>query len=1013
MRYALRLFLLIGMTASLSAAEDDYWQQFVHYKMNVNLNPETHILTGTSSILYQNNSPDTLKMFYMHLYPNGFRSPQSLRAKEAKAFYMALNTDTSAVGWIDITQFRILPAEGMANTATPMTAFEIDDTILKSTLPEPLPPGGKMRIELEFVMKVRKFSGRAGYRDNQYDFAQWYPKVCVYDENGWNNVPFHLQGEFYGEFGTFDVTMDVPFDYIVGSTGVVTDGDPGWQLVQVDTSMADSTWQKHAKEMQEKIKALAEKTPRRTVTFHAENVHDFAWITCPDLLYERGEWDGTPIHVLYRSNVKSRWTKKVTERGNRALAWLSEKFGRYPYPQLTITHGLLGGGMEYPMLVMNASESEGLILHEVGHIYFYGILGNNETKEAWLDEGFTSFQTAWYMENRYGEWGYDRETSMENANWLQKKRPQITNREGNRDFAMQYMGSGHNEPISKWSQDFKDGLGYGVNAYTKGSIFYEMLRYIVGDETFDKIVHEHFARWKFKHVNEARFKAVCEEVSGMDLGWFFDEWLHGTPTVDYKLGSVSKTSQADGTYETKVEIKLNDDGIMPVEVEITLPDGSTETKRWDGREQQGVVVFKTSQQPKKVVLDPHNAIMDHNLMGQGMTKLEFYPEYPRMFYNPPDAYVVTWKPNFWYNDVDGLRSGIRFNGNYRNDRNLSLQAWFGAESKKLDGTLRYSPKGGFQQGWNYTLYGGRMEGRTFGSLMLNFTKSKHLFQGPQHNFAFGYTFTRLDDADYALTEYDVNSATRAVQNWSPGDVSYVGAQYQVNPRGIKWRSNLQLNARHGNESLGGDYEFTKIDGEVKLWWPSNKLGVYLRGYAGAFVGNKDNLPIQHAFSAFSTDYHDQFFNSRLSRTRGAFFTEAHYHKPGGGNLRGFYDRPELLGDALIAGNVELRKTVKLPVLDKLFIRRFLGSSEIVAFGDFGSLSMNDANDTNETLADAGIGLYFQKNLPDKWYTFITGTFWRLRLDFPLWVNKPYENIETGEKDKNVKFRYVLSFERAL
>ena len=238
MRSVMNLLLLVGMVTSLSAAEG-YWQQFVHYKMNVSLDPETHLLTGTSEILYQNNSPDTIRSFYMHLYPNGYRSPQSLRAREGKEFYMVLNTDTSATGWIDIKQFRILPADGSTDSNTPMTAFEVDDTILKTTLPEPLPPGGKIRIELEFVLKVRKFSGRAGRRGNQYDFAQWYPKVCVYDENGWNNIPFHLQGEFYGEFGTFDVTIDVPFDYIVGSTGFVTDGYPGWELVQVDTSMAD------------------------------------------------------------------------------------------------------------------------------------------------------------------------------------------------------------------------------------------------------------------------------------------------------------------------------------------------------------------------------------------------------------------------------------------------------------------------------------------------------------------------------------------------------------------------------------------------------------------------------------------------------------------------------------------------------------------------------------------------------------------------------------------------------
>lgn len=1009
-----KLLLYFWMICLIPAAAfpgaDDYWQQFVHYTMDVTLEPETHMLTGTSSILYRNTSPDTLDKIYMHLYPNGYRNPQSLRAREARRFYQAVNTDPEAAGWIEITEFRILPVSERGGPEKPMSAFHVDDTILEAALPQPLPPGEEVRIELAFKSKVRRHQGRAGYRGKQYDFAQWYPKMCVYDENGWNNVPFHMLGEFYGEFGTFDVTINVPFAYIVAATGSVTAGDPGWSLVEVDTSMQGEAWQEHFRAMKDTVKALGQKTPTRTVTFHAENVHDFAWVACPDFLYERGEWDGIPIHVVYRSWAKDRWSKKVTERGRRALEWLSSKFGRYPYPQLTIAHGLLGGGMEYPMLVMNASESEGLILHEVGHIYFYGILGNNEQKEAFLDEGFTSFQTRWYMETRYGKWGYNREARLKDASWLERHRPELTSRQSNRNWALMYMNSGHNEPISKWAYQYNDGLGYTVNAYTKGAIFYEMLRYVVGPEKFEKICREYFSRWKFKHVNESRFKAVCEEVSGMELDWFFDEWLHGTPTVDYTLGRVKKQKQSDGSYRTEVEVVRKGDGIMPVEVAVTLPDGSTQIQRWDGKGEKGVLVFATPAKPQKVALDPNDEIMDTQRLGHGTMRLEVYPAYPRTNYSPPDAYVITYKHAGWYDDVSGIRPGLRLRGAYRNSRYLNIGLYYGTRSRTVDGYVRYIPNPTFGDGISYSLYAGRQEGRIFGDAHINFSRSKFLFQPPRHQLSLGFWFSKLDEPRFAFTQYDLGDEIVTLPNWAPGKVSMVYATFFVNPRGIKWRSEIRMGLRAGNEGLGGDYNFHRITGEVKFWLPGRRVSVHARAYAGAFFGDKNKLPIQHLFPANGADGFRQFQAGPLTRSRGAFPAEAHYHVPGGGNLRGYFERPDLVGDAVMAANLEIRKPLRFRALDKIFITKLLGRPEIVLFADAGSLSL--LSETRATLADAGIGLFFQKRLPDAWYTFFTGSDYQIRIDFPIWVHQP-DTVSTFSTGQDAfDFRYVLSFERA-
>jgi hypothetical protein len=1003
------------MTTSLPGYEgqaprsgpDDYWQQFVHYRMEVSLDPATKILTGASSILYRNNSPDTLDKIYMYLYPNAFRNNETIRAKEAAEFYVRNLPNDEAAGWIDIKEFRIL-AKGESEKSE-VSAFKVTDSILEATLPESLAPGEEIQIELSFIEKVRLFQDRAGYRGNQFDFAQWYPKLCVYDEEGWHAEPLHFLGEFYGEFGTFDVTIDVPFNYIVGATGMVTEGDPGWSSVEVDTSLDQGEWLKKYAEMKKTIVEKMKDEPRRRVRFHAEDVHDFAWITCPDFLYERGEYDGIPIHVLYRSHAKPRWSKVVTERGRRALEWLSAKFGRYPYPQLTITHGLLGGGMEYPMLVMNSSESEGLILHEVGHIYFFGIFGNNEQKEAWLDEGFTSFQEQWYMETHHSKWGYDYEKRMKNATWLQRHRPRVTSNAGNRNFAQWYMTSGYNEPISRYAYKYNDGLGYTVNAYTKGSIFYEMLRYVVGGEAFEKICKEYFNRWALKHVNEARFKQVCEEVSGMELDWFFQQWLHESKTVDYRLGSVKKKQTANGKWQTEVEIVRNDEGIMPVEVELSFAGDDKARQRWDGKDKKGILTFTTAEEPRKIVLDPEDQIMDKSRLGHGNLRIEFYPEYPRMNYNPPDAYVVTWKPSLWYNDIDGVRLGARFNGNYRNTRRLSLAGWYGPNSSEVDGQFSFSNPVGART--NYQISFLKQEGRIMGDVNLRTFRAKRLTTPPTFNLTVGANYAELpdEDAEYAFRRVEVGEDIWAVPTWSAGKVNQAYLMFDVNPRGMIWRSYLSYGIRHANSAFGSDSTFTRVQGHLRFWIPNRRGdGLYLRLFHGAFLRDKDNKPIQDLFHAFDANPREQFETFYL-RSRGAFPAEAHYHRPGGGNLRGYFDQPELAGKNLLAANVELRKSMRLPIIGRL-LNPVLGNSTLSAFLDAGRLKM--LNDESKELADAGIGITFNKRVPDVWYSFLLGTDFTIRLDFPIWVSEPRTKAG-GAKEDELKFRYVLSFQQAL
>lgn len=999
MRRTLTLTFVLSVFPQTHASEPTYWQQFVHYTMDVTLIPIEHALIGEEKIVYTNNSPDTLYKFYLHLYPNAFRSNETIKAREARREYRKLLENPDDAGYLDIESFRILSSD---STQKPVTAFQVNDTILEASLPEPLPPGGELTVELSFYLKVRKFQERAGYRGFQYDFAQWYPKVCVYDESGWNAAPFHLTGEFYGEFGAFDVTINVPYEYVVGATGVVVAGDPGWERVRVDTALSQKEWEEAFKKIQKTVAEDSRDGKIRTVTFHAENVHDFAWVTSPDFLYERGEWEGIPIHVLYRSYVKNRWSKTAAKHGARALAWLSEKFGRYPYPQLTIAHGLLSGGMEYPMLVMNARESEGLVLHEVGHIYFYGILANNEWKEAWLDEGFTTFQTRWYMETRYGKWGLDREAELERANWLQRRRPRLTRREENRNQLLAYLTSGHNEPMSRAAHDFNESISYRRNAYDKGSFFYDMLKYVVGDSTFEKICREYFERWAFKHVNEARFRQVCEEVSGQKLDWFFKQWLHDSVTVDYALGAVTKKKTPEG-WTTRVEILRKDRGIMPVEVLLITQSGDSVVQRWNSKSESGSITFQTAGKPAKVILDPRDALLDKSRLRHGAMRVRFLFEYPNLSYYPRDAYVVTYRPSFWFNEVDALRIGGRLKSYYGATRNAYFGAWYGIESRELDGRFSYSnpivPLGPGTRG-HFSIQ--KIEGRFEVDAHLTLLARKFLELPPLHQIVIGFNHSRLLEGGerYVVREYDQKKDV-ALASWERGDVNNLYFRYGVNPRGVFWFANFIAGLDFVEKDWGSDVSHRGGFLEFKIWFPKNEEGVFLRFFAGKIFSSNDAL-VQDLFAADGANPRERFRKFYL-RSDGALPEELHYHLPGGGNVRGYYNQP-IFGDQILAANAEIRKKLGANFFGRT-LRAILGTPSVAAFADVAAMEFLDSS--HEVFADAGFGLRFQNVLPDNWYTIFTGgQNTTLRVDFPIWVNRPLPD------ENALRFRWVFGFEQA-
>jgi hypothetical protein len=968
-----RLLFAVSFVVALlhadGASSKDYFQQAVDYTIQVRLDTKNHMLTGTERISYTNNSPDTLEQFFLHLYPNAFQSKHTALMKDYRKQLNGtfLDLPEKYRGYLNIYDVKV---DGAGITP------RVDDTIAEMDLPRPLAPGQSMEISLRFEEKIRRQIDRAGYEGDQYDLAQWYPKVVVYDENGFHPDKFRW-GEFYGEFGTFDVSIEVPDRYVIAATGELKEGDAGWTLNSPDDRNGRS-------------KPDRDDTQYKTVLFHAENVHDFAWNASPRFAVQDTTWNGIQIRSFFNMGNEE-WKDSTLVHGVRAMEWLSRRVGAYPYPQLSIVQCLMGGGMEYPMLVMDSDVSESLVLHEVGHIWFYGILANDERAEAWLDEGFATYMTGRYLAERYGEYGDTGEWS-----WYQRMTPQYTLAARQRREVLPLLRQGYGERIATRAEDFKHD--YFAMVYEKAALMLDALRYVVGDDDFDKILKEYFERWRFKHVNEARFQAVCEEVSGEDLHWFFEQWLHTKGLCDYRLSEMktAKNEKGDG-YVTRVKIERLGEMTMPLVLEFTFADGSRDTTRIPGRLRTIEETYNHAKKPKKAALNPKNEILDINLSDNVLPRrYAFRIDWPKNDYYPEDAYQIRHHPFVWYNDVDGARLGYGLAGsNHDWSRRLKLGVYYGTQSRRLDFAALYErPSIYLGKRTTLAVSGYKVEGRQDASIGVSYRRRTELSRPPTHNFTAGFNYHELREERYSpdSERYQKHS------DMAP----YL--RYKVDPQFDLFGSEIDVGLRFGREWFGGRYKYSRFETSAAL--KSRPLLVPVDARLRFFIGLADR----------SAPYQQKFYlagggplaeeNLFFLRSPGAIPEDLNYHESGGGNLRGYFEG-DFGVNRLLALNFEVGGPIPLLSRDR---KTFLGRIKAMAFADVGRsfdsvspigtsarvTALFDQGVLDETIVDAGIGFTLARDLP----------FWDLflRFDIPFYVNQPQINGETEETD----FRYVFS-----
>ena len=567
------IFSLLLLTAGLIQAQNNtsYWQQHVNYTMEVDMNVDNFQYTGTQELVYTNNSPDTLNRVFYHLYFNAFQPESEMNARLESVpdpdGRMTMNKGTqenpetvSRISGLTPEQVGYLRVNSLTQDGNELQYEEVG-TVLEVELSQPILPGEKTTFNMEFEGQVPeqiRRSGRNSAEGVALSMSQWYPKLAEYDFQGWHADPY-IAREFHGVWGDFDVKISIDKDYILGSTGYLQNPQEiGYGYEEEGT------------------KVNRKKGEKLTWHFVAPQVHDFTWAADPEYIHDKMvAEDGTTLHFLYKDNdeIKENW-KNLQPKTAELLAFFNEHIGPYPWKQYSVVQGG-DGGMEYAMLTLITGERSfgslvGVTAHEMAHAWFQHLMATNESKHEWMDEGFTSY------------------ISSEAENVVMGENAENPHSGSYRGY-LYLARSGREQPQTTHADRYALNALYGASAYSKGAVFLAQLGYIIGEENLAKTLNRYYDEWKFKHPTPNDFIRIAEKVSGAELDWYLMDWTQTTNTIDYAIESVD--GEGENTQVTLQRIGLMP---MPLDIDVTYTDGSTETfyiplqmMRWEKPAEEG------------------------------------------------------------------------------------------------------------------------------------------------------------------------------------------------------------------------------------------------------------------------------------------------------------------------------------------------------------------------------------------------------------------------------------------
>ena len=877
MKKQLFILLLTAISTVAIAQEKPYFQQDVAYKIDVTLNDSKHEIYGDIEITYKNNSPDDLAVIYMHLWPNAYQNGtalanQFLRNKETEMYY----ADEDKLGKITNLDFKI---DG-ENVDWNYDEQHKDIAILN--LKTPLKTGETLVIKTPFLVDIPASFSRLGHVGESYQMTQWYPKPAVYDRYGWHPMPYLNFGEFFSEFGAFDVKITLPSNYVVGATGVLQNKEE-IKFLEEKVKWTNDVIENDEFNLDSNDDSFPASTDRlKTIHYKADNVHDFAWFADKRFYVQKSEVtlnsgakvDTWTMFTDYEAGI---WTEAV-DYVNRSVLYYSERVGEYPYPHATAVQSALsaGGGMEYPMITVIGPSGtkktlDNVITHEVGHNWFYGILGSNERDYPWMDEGMNSYYESGYMSTYYGKGGLDigvpdfvfelldaKGLDLEKVAYLWQARQM------------------NNQPMNTTSDELTM-INYQLSAYSIPSMMFKYLENYLGTAEFDRIARLYFDEWKFKHPYPTDVQAHFERESGKDLDWFFGDFFNTRQTIDYALGNVEVDAET-----AKITVMNRGDIAAPVALSVVV-DTAVSTYWFDGFDGKKVLevpavegaTYAIDKEGYMLEIDRRNNFQKRKAKAKLLIGLE-----------NPEKKTLYFSPTLGYNNYDGFMLGLGFYNRVFPAKKFefAFTPMFGFNSKNVVGL------GDFK--YHINSENGIFRTTTLGVNVRSFNQ----FENTDDDYTLRYTIIKpsirfeLRRQDISATKQFIEFNYRNTQDEFArydGIVPHVFTTKGVNTRNVFEGSyeltrstafsstNIEFSILNEDytKSSGTEVNYTRatLDATHRINFRKSKRKSFdIRLFAGSFLAHDDvefgAYPLTLTSQGFNDWYYDDFYFGRSEQS---------------------------------------------------------------------------------------------------------------------------------------------------
>lgn len=811
-------FSALLLFTALHTSAQTYWQQHVATKIDVRLDDETNVLHAREEFVYTNNSPDTLKNLYIHVWPNAYKNDHTPFAQQQDrngntSFYYSPNKDK---GYIDSLDFTV------DGKSVDHYIAENSPDIARIDLAYPLLPGKSIKVATPFLVKIPKVFSRLGHTDQAYFISQWFPKPAVYDQKGWHPISYLDQGEFFSEFGSYDVTITLPKNYVVMATGNCMDEkENAWLDGLSKLPIADSA----------NDNTPASSAELKTIHFHEDNVHDFAWfadkrwIVRKDSIKSPGTEHLVYTWAAYLPSYKKIWADATTYLGETVKHY-GKWVGPYPYNTIKAVLGDMhaGGGMEYPTVTIidktAALNFRTVVIHEAGHNWFYGMLGSNERDHPWMDEGMNTFYEKKTTEALTPDTGILSRLSKLNEELLYYQ------------LAASHTDQTIDQTASKLTKS-----NYGLDVYYKTWLMLRVLEQYMGEADFEKGMKNYYNNWHYKHPYPENFRDCMQQSTTKNLDWFFPGMLFTDRKIDFTIIKARREND-----KTTVKLRNNSSVLSPVLINAFSND-SLLCKKWTAPFTGTTTIDLPVTEWDKLKIDHFfpDAKSANDIFTKGGLSHRFHLGIRGFFgVNTDEKYKLFVAPAVAYNQYDGVMGGLVIHNLTIPENRLRfiLTPLYSGATNSFTGAgsvgYMWYPKSAFQE---------------------------IFLQADAKSFHYNETYAGLADRAYTryikleagpsftLKEKDpLSTATKmlSVKGYSIWEDQFAGASAGVEKINVKQNLYGVVKYEHFNErtynpfsytgeaQVGADFAKVTLEGKARVDYNTQKKSLYVRAFLGKF-----------------------------------------------------------------------------------------------------------------------------------------------------------------------------------